>query len=232
MDCGPNTDVNPELINDDVKAVAVVWPMKIWYTPMVVGVPREVTLNAILVRLPGCTPAALSSAAVYRYCNLAAFAPVRYGDVPNSVVAPAPICTVPGPPLILVAWSTLLPPTQIFVGVAVTVLITGFGFTVTVMVAELVHPLGNPSFATTVYVVVLEGLAVTTAEFVLLNPFEGDQVKLVYEGSLLTAASSPTLPPLQYVVEPEGVMTNAGGGVTVTVTAVRSLSQVPSDSDT
>jgi hypothetical protein len=47
---------------------------------------------------------------------------------------------------------------------------TGTGFTVTVICAEAVHPVTEPS---TVYVVVDDGLAVTDEPVVLLNPVAG-----------------------------------------------------------
>ena len=62
-------------------------------------------------------------------------------------------------------------PTQTAAGV-VTVT-TGIGFTVTVTCVEPVHPLKSP---TTVYVVVLDGLAVTDVPVEALKELEGLQV--------------------------------------------------------
>ena len=120
-----------------------------------------------------------------------------------------------------------LPPTQMVAGEAVAAPIDGFGLTVMVTEAVLIQPSGF--VAVTVYVVVVVGFAVTLAVLVALNPVDGVQLKLSYEGSLAEAPFKVTLPPAQNVVGPLGVIARVGGVVAVTVTAVRGPSQPAAD---
>jgi hypothetical protein len=145
---GVNTTVEGDASNVLVKAVAAVFPIFIWKFGSPPPDPA-VKLNPMLVKLPGANPAAVNSAAVYNNCVLAALPPpARNGEPPWVVVLADPTGAVPVTAEILVAVSVELPPTQMVVADAVTLLINGFGFTVIVIVAVFVQPVtGTPSFA-------------------------------------------------------------------------------------
>src|SRR6185312_11459937 len=99
----------------------------------------------------------------------------------------------------------------------------GFGFTVTVTCCVAEQP--EDVVPVTVYVVVLVGLAVTLAVFVALNPVDGLHVYVPPPPAPL--AVSTTEPPLQYVVEPVGVMVIVGLGLTVIGTVTGALVHPP-----
>jgi hypothetical protein len=92
-----------------------------------------------------------------------------------------------------------------------------FTFTVIVLVAE--HPLLLP---VTVYVVEVEGLAVTVEEVVLFNPVAGDQVYVVAPDTLSKAEA-----PLHMLVFGLDVSTGVAVTVTTTVPVVEHPEVVP-----